>query len=172
MRSRGELVLAALDHRDAKSAARAMLERNPREYRAFNLVVADRYRAYWACHRESGVSRPFEVEELTPGYSMFTERDRNDTDSARIRFNLPRFQAAAVPDPETGDWSAWEALLVSQDFAPDDGPRGSMWVAAKNGFGTVCGSLLALPGTGRTGRARWRFAQGGTDQAAFADVEL
>lgn len=171
-RSRGELVLAALDQRDAASAVRALSERSSSAYRAFNLVVMDCDRAFWIRHGESGAGGPFPVEELAPGYSMFTERDRNDMDSARIRLNLPRFQAAAVPDPAAGDWSAWQALLVSREFSSEDGPHSAMWLAERNGFGTVCSSMLALPGAGRRGSAHWRFAEGGTKRLEFTDVEL
>jgi hypothetical protein len=49
-RSRGELVLEALDHAEAKVAAEALAELNPESYRPFNLVVADRYDAFWLRH--------------------------------------------------------------------------------------------------------------------------
>src|SRR6266403_1575729 len=40
-RSRGELVLEALDHADAAAAARALADLDPAAYRTFNLIVAD-----------------------------------------------------------------------------------------------------------------------------------
>ena len=40
-RSRGELVLDALDHADAVAAAEALSELDPRAWRPFNLIVAD-----------------------------------------------------------------------------------------------------------------------------------
>src|SRR5690625_4299835 len=46
-RSRGELVLEALDHADARDAALALAEIEPRAYRSFNAVVADNRDAYW-----------------------------------------------------------------------------------------------------------------------------
>jgi len=49
-RSRGELVLEALDHAEAKVAAGALSEINPSGYRPFNLVIADRYDAFWLRH--------------------------------------------------------------------------------------------------------------------------
>ena len=41
-RSRGELVLEALDHADAVAAAAALSDLDPHSYRTFNLIVADR----------------------------------------------------------------------------------------------------------------------------------
>ena len=56
-RSRGELVLEALDHAEAKSAAEALVDLDPDAYRPFNLVIADRYDAFWLRHagRHSGL---------------------------------------------------------------------------------------------------------------------
>lgn len=47
VRSRGELVLEALDHADARDAAEALSHLDARAYRAFNLFVADNRDAYW-----------------------------------------------------------------------------------------------------------------------------
>jgi hypothetical protein len=49
-RSRGELVLEALDHAEAKVAAEALSEIAPDSYRPFNLIIADRYDAFWLRH--------------------------------------------------------------------------------------------------------------------------
>src|SRR5690348_7264848 len=45
-RSRGELVLEALDHADAAEAADALAALEPRSYRPFNLVIADERDAF------------------------------------------------------------------------------------------------------------------------------
>src|SRR3546814_3923115 len=64
-RSRGELVLEALDHADALTAAEALAELDPRAYRSFNLVVADNRDAYWLCNRGEPDSRVVRSEEHT-----------------------------------------------------------------------------------------------------------
>ena len=55
---------------------------------------------------------------LPPGLSMI-DRARPRTTLARraARPHLPRFRAAPPPDPERGDWTAWEALLASREGA-------------------------------------------------------
>src|SRR5690606_13274354 len=106
-----------LDHADASDAALALAELNPQAYRPFNMVVADNRDAYWIANR--GTGRPFvEVLPLPEGLSMICADDRNDPRTPRIRFNLPRIAAAEVPDPDAGDWSAWEALLASDEHDP------------------------------------------------------
>src|SRR5262249_60559477 len=47
LRSRGELVLEALDHADAVAAATALADLDPAAYRSFNLIVAHNPHALW-----------------------------------------------------------------------------------------------------------------------------
>src|SRR5215475_5745791 len=119
-RSRGELVLEALDHADAATAAEALRALDPAANRAFNMVIADNRDAFWL--RNLGHAQGWiEVWPLPPGISMVTAHDRNDTGkSARIRRYLPRFEQATPPDPAVGDWLAWEALLGSGDQTAGD----------------------------------------------------
>jgi len=49
-RSRGELVLDALDYPDAATAAEMLRDIDPEAYRPFNLVVADAEDAFWLRH--------------------------------------------------------------------------------------------------------------------------
>ena len=46
-RSRGELVLEALDHPDAAAAAAALADIAPNAYRPFNMVIADSADSWW-----------------------------------------------------------------------------------------------------------------------------
>ncbi len=55
-RSRGELVLETLDHAEARLAAEALSDLNPESYRPFNLIIADRYDAFWLRHAGSSAS--------------------------------------------------------------------------------------------------------------------
>lgn len=174
LRSRGELPLEALDHAEAHVAAAALADLNPDAYRPFNLFVGDAREAFWIRLRAGddanagaeGSGAAVDVLEIPEGYSMLTAYDRNDTHSPRIRRYLPRFRRAAVPDPDAGEWSAWAALLAEREHDPDAGPGGAMTVVTPTGFGTVCSSLIALPGAsgededGRDVEIRpvWRFA--------------
>ncbi len=172
-RSRGELVLEALDHADAATAAEALSHLNPGAYRAFNLVVADSGGAYWLRHTETANPGHIEVVKLPAGVSMLTAHDLNDESSARIRRYLPLARAAAVPDPERGEWSAWERLLASREADASGAREGAMNVVTDFGFGTVSSLLLALPARERFGvKPRLRFAAGRPDVVAFEDVAL
>jgi hypothetical protein len=171
-RSRGELVLEALDHPDAAIAAEALGALDPAAYRPFNMVIADNREAFWL--RNLGIREGWvEVEPLPPGLSMLTAHDRNDVaGSKRIGTFLPRFERTPVPDPETGDWRGWETLLASRERAPDGGVYDSMTIADAGGFGTVSSALIALAAPGRKKRAIWRFANGRPDRNSYVDVTL
>jgi hypothetical protein len=171
-RSRGELVLEALDHADAAAAAEALSALDPAAYRAFNIVVADNRDAFWL--RNLGHANGWvEVWPLPPGVSMITAHDRNDTaGSRRIRSYLPRFEQAAPPDPENGEWHSWEALLASGDPVESDQPTDAMAFSTPSGFATVSSSVIALPAVGPKRRPLWRFASGRPGEHPFADVDL
>ena len=178
LRSRGELPLAALRHADAASAARALAAMDGRDYRSFNLVVADRANAYWLCSREglddSLLPSGIEVSAIPEGLSMVTAHDLNDSASARTRRYRPAFAAARAPDPETGDWRSWTALLESRSFDPDAGPIGAMTVITDTGFGTLSSSLIALAAKTQEAarRAVWLFAPARPGEAPYEPVAI
>ena len=176
-RSRGELVLDALDHADAADAAETLGALDPGAYRPFNLVVADNRDAFLISHRDPGERADITVEPLPDGLSMITSLDRDDLRAPRIRFHRPRFLDAPAPDPATGDWSSWEALLAARDGEPGTGPRGALFIDGTppgdpGGFGTVASSLIALPALDRPDLAPiWRFAAGPPEEWRWETVE-
>jgi hypothetical protein len=172
-RSRGELVLEALDHADASAAATALADLDPGAYRSFNLVVADERDAFWL--RNLGEeAEGIEVIPLPAGLSMLTAFDLDDPVSPRIRAFLPRFRAAPPPDPSAGDWSAWRSLLAarSEEVGREEA---AMTVVTGSGFGTVSSSLVALPSVAKRFanppvRPVWLYAGGRPGEADYQPV--
>jgi Transport and Golgi organisation 2 len=174
LRTRGELPLEALDHADAIAAATALRALDPGAWRPFNLFVADNRDAFWLRSVGGRGSGAITVTEIPVGLSMLTAHDLNDNASARIRFHLPRFAAAAPPDPSRGDWAAWEALVSSREAESEAGPQGAMTIVTPSGFGTVSSSLMALPSvaTAPLRKPVWRFGHGHPESIRFDDVKL
>ena len=173
-RSRGELVLEALDHSDAKDAANALADVDVNAYRPFNMIVGDNRDVFWLCNR-GGKNGPrggqMVVNAVPPGISMVTSRDRNDAKSPRIHAYLPRFEAAEVPDPDAGEWGAWEALLASRVHDLESGPSAAMCVVTDTNYGTLSSSLIALPAANMEGRKPvWRFSAGCPGEVAYDAV--
>lgn len=170
-RSRGELVLEALDFDAARDAAEALAELDPGAYRSFNLVLADRYEAFWL--RNLGTDGPgsIDVTKLPAGLSMLTAHDLNDTRSTRIKNYLPQFQLARAPDPESNDWAVWARLLGDRGGNGD--VEGAMNISTDTGFGTVSSALIALPSDARPDlKPVWRFAAGAPDRVPFEELSL
>ena len=161
-RSRGELVLEALEHADAAEAATALSALEPAAYRSFNLVIADSRDAFWL--KNSGeAGAEIEIRAIPEGLSMLTARDLDDPESPRIARHLPRFRAAPLPEVDKGDWQAWQALMASREVGPDD-PGSAMTVVYDSGFETVSSSLIALPAPAAEPRQPvWLFAAGRPD---------
>ena len=169
-RSRGELVLRALAYDHSTAATGALAELNPAMYRSFNLVVADRLKAFWVCHRGNKQADSIEVHALPAGLTMLTNGDPDDMRMPRIQSYLPRFQDLPAPDP-AGGWSAWTALLRNR--SPVAGAESAMNVVTDRGYGTVSSSLLALPSTRRADLLPvWLFAAGRPDLMTYEPVSL
>ena len=158
-RSRGDLPLLALAHATAPAAAAAITALHGRDYRSFNLVLADRQAVWLVRNDDAG---QMEARPLPPGLHMTTAHDPDDLASPRVARHLPRFAAAHPPTPP--DWRCWPDLLA--DAA---GPRAAaLSVPPEHGFGTVCASLLAVPAQGTP---TWLFAPGPAGMAPFHPVD-
>jgi uncharacterized protein with NRDE domain len=169
-RSRGELVLEALDHADAQAAADALAALEPHSYRTFNLILADNRDAFWLRHADPSGTLPVAVTPIAAGLSMIAAGDLDD-DTPRLRRYRPLFAAATPPDPEAGDWKDWERLLL--DDVPADGPASAMRFATERGFATVSSTLIALPSRERPNlRPRFRFAAHYPHASPWRDIAV
>ena len=169
-RSRGELVLAALDHALAQEAAEALSDLDPQAYRAFNLFIGDPVSSFWLRNQGGQV----EIFSIPPGLHMLTAHEIDDSTVPRIRVYLPRFQEAKVPDPAVkNSWEMWQSLLASRLYLDEDGPHAAMNLDFPNGFGTVCSHLLAVPRYPGFGfKPVFLFAGGPPDRAKFIPVAI
>ena len=79
-RSRGELVLEALDPADATDAAEALAGLAAASYRPFNMVVADNRDAFWL--RADGTT--IQSHPIPPGLHMLSALVLDDRSSPRI----------------------------------------------------------------------------------------
>jgi len=157
-RSRGELPLLALDHEAAAAAVAAVTRLDAGAWRSFNMIVADRAGAVFL--RGLGRGHP-QAEPLGAGLWMVTAHDPNDGSSPRVARHLPRFRAA--PPPDTDGWRGWRAILKDRSGAPGE----QINVVPRDGFGTVCSSLVALDADDGVA---WLFAAGPPDAATFERV--
>ncbi len=172
-RSRGELVLLALDYAEANDAAQALADLDPRAYRPFNLFVGDPVSAFWLRHNADAKADGVEVFEVGPGVHMLSTRDLDDSRISRIRVHLPRFRQAQAPEPAAGNWNAWKFLLGSRLYSQDDGPHAAMNLDLPGGFGTLSSQLLAVPRHPGFGPVPvFLFAGGPPDRIPFEPVDL
>lgn len=168
-RSRGELVLEALDHADASSAAEALAHLAAEAYRPFNLVIADNRDAFWL--RADG--KTIRAEALPEGVSMLTAYELNDPADPRIETFLPRFREAPRPDPEKGDWASWQKLLAARVPEGIRDREAGLTFQLESGFGTRSSALIALPSMERSGvEPIFLFAGGAPDVVPYAPVLL
>jgi len=166
-RSRGELVLEALDHAEAGDAAGALADLHPAAYRPFNLVVADAHNAYWLRHGGDGEIR---VHPIAPGLHMLSATEMDDLNHPRIGAYMECFRQAPTPDPAQGRWTAWRTLLADRNYSEAAGPVAAMNLEPANGFGTVSSALVALPSPALGEEPIWLHADGPPDRVPFLPV--
>lgn len=168
-RSRGELVMEALDHGEAAETTEALSALNPGAYRAFNLVVADPT----GCFLISNTGTTIQTCEIPAGLHMLTAGNLNDSTDPRIENYLPRFFVADRPDPAVNDWHHWQHLLADRGYPLGGRPNDAMCFQLENGFGTRSSSLIALPRyPGISAEIIWLFASGPPDRNEFLPVSL
>ncbi len=168
LRSRGELVLEALDHADAVAAAAALSDLDPAAYRSFNLIVADNRDAFWLRH--DGGSR-ITAQPIDEGLSLLAAGDLDELSTPRLAFARPRFADAAVPDPERGEWTSWQELLGDAAAPPGAPSEAALRFRTARGYGTVSSGLIGLPAEPTRERpAVFRFAAWLPEPAPWRDV--
>jgi Transport and Golgi organisation 2 len=168
-RSRGELVLEALDHADAIAAAEALSHLDPHSYRTFNLIVADERGGFWLRH--SSRAR-VELHPLREGLSLIAAGDVDDLSTRRLELALPAFREWPAPDPDRDDWTAWEGLL-SSTRAPPGEPATAAMRFRTDGYGTVSSALIALPSREQLDRKPiFRFAGWLPDATPWSNVPI
>ena len=179
-RSRGELVLRALEAPDAEAATSAITRLEAGAYRSFNLLIADRTAAWWLRQEDDEAksqAAKIEAFQLGSGLSMITAHNLNDPASPRISYYRPRFRAAQPPDPDRQDWQSWKALMASRDSLATQDPTAAMTIVEERGFETTSSSFVALPGDPGTNRRVgadpiWLFAPGRPDRTAYQPVKF
>jgi len=167
-RSRGELVLEALDHPDAVAAADALAHLDPAAYRTFNLIVADNRDAFWLRHAGG---KEVDVWPIAEGLSLIDSGELNRPNNRRVTLATPRFRAAEPPDPDRDDWAGWQDLLSSNESPPGEPPESALRFKMPNSYGTVSSALIALPQPNAGERKpRFRCAQWQPTAVPWADV--
>jgi uncharacterized protein with NRDE domain len=198
-RSRGELVLEALDHADAAAAAKALVDLDPDAYRPFNLLIADARDAFWLRHAgglptfgyrdSSGTWREVDTTPMPGAVGSPMEALRSPAIECRpLPEGVSMITARDLNDPTSArvrhflpqferaqapDPGAddWRAWieLLGRRAAPGAEPGDAMTIETEGDFGTVCSSLVALPAFGAP---IMKFAAGTPDQAPFETVAL
>ena len=170
-RSRGELVLKALEYSTAKEASESLANNTDNCYRPFNMIITDSKKAYWLDSNDRGI---ITLHVVPPGISFFTAYGRNSEKSPKSRLYLKQFEKVPVPLPSENRWEDWEHLLASTTFkTSSNSENGAMCVSTSWGFGTVNSSLIALPsGLSNIKPPIWRFSAGPPNKYKFIPLKI
>jgi hypothetical protein len=170
LRSRGELVLEALDHADAVDAAAALSDLDPASYRSFNLIVADNRDAFWLRHTGAGRIAAHPVPD---GLSIIAAGDLDELITPRLRLARPPVAAAAPPPPHARAGTDRQAWLSDNAVPPGESDDAALRFRTPRGFATVSSALIALPAAPSSER-RTSFRHAGwlPEPSPWRDMDL
>lgn len=146
--SRGALCVSLAERESAEDAAALLSEIRPGDYNPFNLMIADRRRAWVAQNRDGRVT----VEKLDPGLHLLTNLDLNDIECERISRSTHRFAELVPAYTADGDRARLidELRLILADhlIALDDRKPTDQLCIHTPGYGTRSSSLVLMEETG------------------------
>jgi uncharacterized protein with NRDE domain len=147
-RSRGDLCLELARCADAKTAA-ALLAVTPTDrHNPFNILVADRARAFVAQNRRANMV----VEELEPGLHVLTNLDLDDHECTRISHSWKHFEASGEAFCRDSDRSALlsslRRVLADHRTAVDDRQPTDQLCIHTPAYGTRSSSMLLIDDSG------------------------
>jgi uncharacterized protein with NRDE domain len=155
-RSRGQLVLDALEAGSARRAAERAAAIGPGRYNPFNLFVADPHEAFAVVYE-----RGARLVALAPGVHVIGNGDPDAREIAKIGRTLAQAESVAS-GPSEGIERGLAAICRSHEGAGD--PRASTCIHG-DVYGTRCSTLLRLGGAGGI----LRHAEGPPCTTAYRD---
>ena len=136
-KSRGLLVLRALEKNSALSAKNQVFKIIDSSFYNFNLFITDKKNAYWIKY-EHNLIQSF----LIPyGFSILDNYDLNDNKSNKQKDYLKYFKKKAFPSLDLDNSKEWRQLLL-ENFGSKKYPI--FIKSKKNGYGTVSSSIIGL----------------------------
>jgi uncharacterized protein with NRDE domain len=156
-RSRGELVLNALEYATANEAARALEQLDPRRENAFHLAIADQNDGFVVV----ADGETLVVQTLEPGLTIITERSYAASSPRRERFIREKIGALATAPSN----SELEQFLSTHD---DEGFEGVCVHVPGLQYGTRSSTVFRSTKTA----VSMRFAPGPPCTVSFLDVDL
>lgn len=170
-RSRGLLCLEALQLRSVDEVRAHLRHESGRQYNWFNLLVADRDRAFVGSNADDRIS----VSELSTGLHLLTNLNVNDPACPRIAASHRFFAAVPLPDTEEDVpalLSRLRGILGNHEIPldPRAGRDAETLCVHLPGYGTRSSTVVAL--SARTQRLRYWSTDGPPCMANFQEVSL
>jgi len=142
-KSRGHIILELLNFEKIESAVESLQNINQTKYNGFNIFLGNKSCCYWGKH--ISVDKKVEIKEINEGLSILTDKDLNDVMDKKTNFYLNKFSQATSPEPDKGNWLAWEHLLAKNKIENQQNPEESICFIDKNkNYGTRSSSMIAI----------------------------
>ena len=139
--SRGHLVIDLLKSKNIKSALSFFSKNFKKNYKFFNLILADYKDAFWVKYE----SKNFTINEIPFGHSMIDNYDLNSNNSNKQKIYKSDFIKSSLPNPDKKDFSSWKRLLLLNKEYNNIKTTAVFLKSINNNYGTVSSSIIGLP---------------------------
>jgi hypothetical protein len=143
-KSRGLIIIEALEQNTAKSALESMRNIDFDAYQDFNLLLADQNHAF-VIQLNSKNKDKISEKIILPGLHMITSKNIDDPSCSRIKKYLPLFLDKERPSPDKDHFKQWKSLLSEKAKYNEKG--NFLNFLKKSDFGTVSSSIIAIRST-------------------------
>lgn len=142
--SRALVVLDALDGaRTARDVKTFLTERDLTCYRPFNLIAVDCETVQYYTNQKAP-HEDFDDSVLCGDLVMTNRSFPNDFNEARIKNNYDKFLKAGEPNPSTGDYAEWIALL-SETCHTDSPETEFTMTLVSDHWRTLSSAIISIP---------------------------
>jgi uncharacterized protein with NRDE domain len=158
-RSRGLLVLDALEEDTARTAVRRLMSVDPQKHNPFHMVVAD----FEGAHLLWSDGKRHRTERLAPGFHIVTERSLRAASTRRPALLEKKLGPLFGPDIPSNE--AWKDVLRTRS---DDVLEGINIRDESKNYGTRSSSIIRI--SPRPEEMHWLHAEGAPDEVDFDDI--
>ena len=139
--SRGKLVLSLLKNKSIDSAVSNFTKNFQKNYKYFNLLVADYKDAYWIKYADKKLT----INTIPYGHSIIDSLDLNERKKKKQELYKSIFKKSRLPDPDKNNFNSWQKILfLKKEYNHIKGTSVFIENINKN-YGTVCSSIIGLP---------------------------
>ena len=139
--SRGNIIIEALNQKNALDALNFIEKNFKKNTKFFNLLISDYKNSFWVKYKDD-ILKSYEIPY---GYSIIDNYDLNDDNSKKQLLYKEIFLNRELPNPKKNNFKDWQEMLFLEKKYDNINLSSVFLSDSNNIYGTVCSSIIGLP---------------------------